>query len=54
MSCFAVASELLSIHLSFHTFFCQLAHFHAPRWYANVASAFPLAHHYRSVLAWGS
>ena len=27
--------------------------YHARRWYAHVASAFPLAHHYRSVLAWG-
>ena len=22
-------------------------------WYAHVASAFPLAHHYQAVLAWG-
>jgi len=28
--------------------------YHARRWYVHVASAFPLAHHYRSVLAWGS
>jgi hypothetical protein len=27
--------------------------YHARRWYVHVASAFPLAHHYRSVLAWG-
>jgi hypothetical protein len=26
---------------------------HARRWYVHVASAFPLAHHYRAVLAWG-
>ena len=26
----------------------------ARRWYVHVASAFPLAHHYRAVLAWGS
>jgi hypothetical protein len=25
--------------------------YHARRWYVHVASAFPLAHHYRSVLA---
>ena len=24
----------------------------ARRWYLHVASAFPLAHHYRAVLAW--
>jgi hypothetical protein len=28
--------------------------YHARRWYVQVASAFPLAHHYRAVLAWGS
>jgi len=28
--------------------------YHAHRWYVHVASAFPLAHHYRAVLAWGS
>jgi len=28
--------------------------YHARRWYVHVASAFPLAHHYRGVLAWGS
>jgi hypothetical protein len=27
--------------------------YHARRWYVRVASAFPLAHHYRAVLAWG-
>jgi len=27
---------------------------HARRWYVHIASAFPLAHHYRAVLAWGS
>jgi hypothetical protein len=27
--------------------------YHARRWYAQVASAFPLAHYYRAVLAWG-
>jgi hypothetical protein len=27
---------------------------HARIWYVHEASAFPLAHHYRSVLAWGS
>jgi len=27
-------------------------YYHARRWYVHVASAFPLAHHYRSVLAW--
>jgi len=26
--------------------------YHARRWYVHVASAFPLAHHYRVVLAW--
>jgi hypothetical protein len=26
---------------------------HARRWYVHIASAFPLAHHYRAVLAWG-
>ena len=25
--------------------------YHARRWYVHVASAFPLAHHYRAVLA---
>ncbi len=28
--------------------------YHARRWYVHVASTFPLAHHYRAVLAWGS
>jgi hypothetical protein len=28
--------------------------YHARWWYVHVASAFPLAHHYRAVLAWGS
>ena len=28
--------------------------YHARRWYVHVASAFPLAHHYRALLAWGS
>jgi hypothetical protein len=32
--------------------FCLLAHYHARHWYMHVASAVPLAHHYRSVLAW--
>jgi hypothetical protein len=27
--------------------------YHARRWYVPVASAFPLVHHYRAVLAWG-
>ena len=27
--------------------------YHAHRWYVHVASAFPLSHHYRAVLAWG-
>jgi hypothetical protein len=27
--------------------------YHARRWYVHVALGFPLAHHYRSVLAWG-
>jgi hypothetical protein len=27
--------------------------YHARRWYMHVASAFPLAHHYRAVLVWG-
>ena len=27
--------------------------YHARRWYVHVASAFPLSHHYRAVLAWG-
>jgi hypothetical protein len=27
--------------------------YHARRWCVHVASAFPLAHHYRAVLAWG-
>ena len=27
--------------------------YHARRWYVHVASAFPLTHHYRVVLAWG-
>jgi hypothetical protein len=26
---------------------------HARRWYVHIAAAFTLAHHYRSVLAWG-
>jgi hypothetical protein len=25
--------------------------YHARRWYVHIASAFPLAHHYRAVLA---
>jgi len=50
-----VASNLLSIPFFFNpNFFRQLAHFHARRCYANVASAFSLTHHYRAVLAWGS
>ena len=28
--------------------------YHARRWYVHVASALPLAHHYRAVVAWGS
>lgn len=28
--------------------------YHARRWYVHIASAFPLAHHYRAVLTWGS
>jgi hypothetical protein len=28
--------------------------YHARRWYVHIASAFPLAHHYRAVLAWGT
>ena len=28
--------------------------YHARRWYVHVASAFPLSHHYRTVLTWGS
>jgi len=28
--------------------------YHARRWYVHVASAFPLAHHYRAVLTWSS
>ena len=28
--------------------------YHARRWYVHVASAFPLDHHYRAVLAWSS
>jgi hypothetical protein len=28
--------------------------YHARRWYVHVASAFPLTHHYRAVVAWGS
>jgi len=27
--------------------------YHARRWYVHMALAFPLVHHYRSVLAWG-
>lgn len=27
---------------------------HARRWYIHIATALPLAHHYRAVLAWGS
>ncbi len=27
--------------------------YHARRCYVQVASAFPLSHHYRAVLAWG-
>ena len=46
--------ELLSIHFSFRPQFrCQRNHLHARKRYANVASAFSLAHHYRVVLAWG-
>ncbi len=30
------------------------ASYHARRWYVHVASAFPLAHHWRAVLGWGS
>jgi len=26
--------------------------YHARQWHVHVASAFPLAHHYREVLAW--
>jgi len=26
--------------------------YHARRWYVHVATAFPLRHHYRAVLAW--
>jgi hypothetical protein len=26
--------------------------YHARRWYVHIASAFPLAHHYRAVRAW--
>jgi hypothetical protein len=26
--------------------------YHARGWHVHVASAFPLAHHYRAVLAW--
>jgi hypothetical protein len=26
--------------------------YHARRWYVQVASAFPLAQHYRAVLVW--
>jgi hypothetical protein len=28
--------------------------YHARRWYVHVAPAFPLAHRYQAVLAWGS
>ncbi len=28
--------------------------YHARRWHVHVASAFPLAHHWRAVLSWGS
>jgi hypothetical protein len=28
--------------------------YHARRWHVHVASAFPLAHHHRAVLAWGT
>jgi hypothetical protein len=28
--------------------------YQARRWYVHIASAFPLAHHYRVVLTWGS
>jgi len=28
--------------------------YYARRWYAHVAGAFPLSHHDRAVLAWGS
>ena len=27
--------------------------YHARRWYVHVASAFPLAQHFRAVLDWG-
>ena len=30
-----------------------LVSYHA-QWYVHIVSAFPLAHHYRAVLAWGS
>jgi hypothetical protein len=26
----------------------------ARRWFGHIASVFPLGHHYRAVLAWGS
>jgi hypothetical protein len=26
--------------------------YHARRWYVHIASAFPLANHYRAVLVW--
>jgi len=29
-------------------------YYYARRWHVHVASAFPLAHHYRAALAWGS
>jgi len=28
--------------------------YHARRWYVHIASAFPLAHHYRAALAWST
>jgi hypothetical protein len=28
--------------------------YHGRRWYVHVASAFPLSHNYRALLAWGS
>jgi hypothetical protein len=28
--------------------------YHARRWYGHIASAFPPAHHYLAVLAWGT
>ena len=31
----------------------RLGFYHSRRWYVHEASTFPLAHHYRAVLAWG-